>query len=320
MSLPLYAQVAGRPVGLTLGLTTSLNPFALREGFAEIAKLPPAEMLAKLRDPARRKLILSQEASPRLLEIQPPLNRQIATRWDRMYLLGETPDYEPEAENSVAAIARRTGRTPQEVSLEIVMAEGGKGLLMLPFENYAYGSLDVVHEMITDPATVLGVPDGGAHVGVICDASSPTSLLTLWGRDRKRGPKLPLEYLVAKQTRGTAEAYNLLDRGLLAPGSFEALLSDSSWGPILQDQVLSMALDHLAGTRTVAGYLTVNFTGPQLRGVGTARHILRRGVTGGQNLGPFTHGGVDDVVGRGQFTFDALHVAHDPCAAVSAYQ
>ena len=89
---------------------------------------------------------------------------------------------------------------------------------MLPFENYAYGSLDVVHEMITDPATVLGVADGGAHVGVICDASSPTSLLTLWGRDRTRGPRLPLEFLVAKQTRGTAEAYGLLDRGLLAPG------------------------------------------------------------------------------------------------------
>ena len=77
-----------------------------------------------------------------------------------------------------------------------MMARDGKGLLMLPFENYAYGSLDVVHEMITDDATVLGVADGGAHVGVICDASSPTSLLTLWGRDRSRGPRLPLEFLM----------------------------------------------------------------------------------------------------------------------------
>ena len=89
---------------------------------------------------------------------------------------------------------------------------------MLPFENYAAGSLDVVREMITDPATVLGVADGGAHVGVICDASSPTSLLTLWGRDRTRGPKLDLEFLVAKQTRGTALSYGLADRGLLAAG------------------------------------------------------------------------------------------------------
>ena len=104
-----------------------------------------------------------------------------------MFPIGDRPDYEPDAANSVAAIAERTGRTPQEVALEAMMAQGGKGLLMLPFENYADGSLDVVHEMITDPATVLGVADGGAHVGVICDASSPTSLLTLWGRDRKRG-------------------------------------------------------------------------------------------------------------------------------------
>jgi N-acyl-D-aspartate/D-glutamate deacylase len=136
----------------------------------------------------------------------------------KMFALGDKPDYEPDAKNSVAAIAERTGRTPQAVAFEEMMARGGKGLLMLPFENYAYGSLDVVHEMITDPATVLGVADGGAHVGVICDASSPTSLLTLWGRDRVRGPKLGLEFLIAKQTRGTAQSYGLLDRGLLAPG------------------------------------------------------------------------------------------------------
>ena len=89
-NLPLYAQVAGRPVGLTLGLDTSLNPFGLREAFAEVAKLPPAEMLAKLRTPELRRLILSQEASPRLLDVLPPLSRQIATRWDRMYPLGES--------------------------------------------------------------------------------------------------------------------------------------------------------------------------------------------------------------------------------------
>jgi N-acyl-D-aspartate/D-glutamate deacylase len=136
----------------------------------------------------------------------------------KMFPLGDKPDYEPDTNNSVGAIAARTGRTPQAVALDELMARGGKGLLMLPFENYAYGSLDVVHEMILDPATVLGVADGGAHVGVICDASSPTSLLTLWGRDRTRGPKLDLEFLIAKQTRGTAEAYGLRDRGLLAPG------------------------------------------------------------------------------------------------------
>ncbi|HKV15532.1 MAG TPA: amidohydrolase family protein, partial [Reyranella sp.] len=142
----------------------------------------------------------------------------MADSFHKMFPLGDKPDYEPDAGNSIAAIAQRSGRTPQAVALDELMSRDGKGLLMLPFENYAYGSLDVVHEMITDSATVLGVADGGAHVGVICDASSPTSLLTLWGRDRRRGPTLPLEFLIAKQTRGTAQAYGLEDRGLLAPG------------------------------------------------------------------------------------------------------
>ena len=104
----------------------------------------------------------------------------------------------------------RSGRTPQAVALDEMMSRDGKGLLMLPFENYAYGSLDVVHEMITDPATVLGVADGGAHVGVICDASSPTSLLTLWGRDRTRGPeaaaRVPGRQADARHGRGLRPA------------------------------------------------------------------------------------------------------------------
>ncbi len=141
----------------------------------------------------------------------------MAEAFHRMFPIGERPDYEPDGKiRSRRSPGAR--RTPQAVALEEMMSRGGKELLMLPFENYACGSLDVVHEMITDPASVLGIADGGAHVGVICDASSPTSLLTLWGRDRTRGPKLDLEFLIAKQTRGTAEAYGLMDRGLLAPG------------------------------------------------------------------------------------------------------
>ena len=98
------------------------------------------------------------------------------------------------------------------------MAENGKQLLLHPFENYSAGNLDVVREMLLDEATVLGVADGGAHVGIICDASSPTFLLTHWARDRKRGARLPLEFLVRKQTRDTATAYGLQDRGVLAAG------------------------------------------------------------------------------------------------------
>ncbi|MBS0546522.1 MAG: amidohydrolase family protein, partial [Proteobacteria bacterium] len=206
------AQVGSRPIGVILGLETTVHPFAVHSVWRELRDLSPAERYARLATDAdlRRRL-----TAPRNTGDAPAY---MGESFDKMFPIGARPDYEPEASQSVGAIARRTGRTPQEVALEAMMADGGKGLLMLPFENYAYGNLDVVHEMMTDPGTVMGVADGGAHVGVICDASSPTSLMTLWGRDRTRGPRLGLEFLIAKQSRGTAEAYGLLDRGLLAPG------------------------------------------------------------------------------------------------------
>ncbi|MBV8191764.1 MAG: amidohydrolase family protein [Alphaproteobacteria bacterium] len=205
------AQVGSRPIGVLMGLETTAHPFAAHPAWLEMRRLTPKERYARL--------VADGDLRRRLIET-PPGDRApafMAQSFHKMFPVGDTPDYEPDAANSIAALAERSGRMPQQVALEEMMARDGKGLLMLPFENYAYGSLDVVHEMLTDPATVLGVADGGAHVGVICDASSPTSLLTLWGRDRKRGPKLPLEFLVAKQTRGTAAAYGLGDRGLLAP-------------------------------------------------------------------------------------------------------
>jgi len=205
------AQVGSRPIGVILGLETTVHPFAAHPVWRELRDLSPAERFARLSSDAdlRRRL-----TTPRTGDAP----TYMGEAFHKMFPIGDRPDFEPEASQSVAAIALRSGRTPQDVALEAIMAQGGKGLLMLPFENYAHGNLDVVHEMMTDPGTVLGVADGGAHVGVICDASSPTSLLTLWGRDRTRGPRLGLEFLIAKQTRGTAEAYGLLDRGLLAPG------------------------------------------------------------------------------------------------------
>jgi N-acyl-D-aspartate/D-glutamate deacylase len=205
------AQVGSRPIGVIMGLETTAHPFAAHPAWLEMRALSPVERYQRLKSDAglRQRLCVQRPGGGRAF---------MAEAFHKMFPMGERPDYEPDAKDSVAAIAERTARLPSEVALEAMMARDGKGLLMLPFENYAHGSLDVVHEMITDPATVLGVADGGAHVGVICDASSPTSLLTLWGRDRTRGPRLPLEFLVAKQTRGTAEAYGLRDRGLLAPG------------------------------------------------------------------------------------------------------
>lgn len=217
-SLPLSAQVAGRPVGLTLGLGTSLNPFGLREAYIEVAKLPPAEMLARLRTPELRRLILSQEASPQALEVLPPLSRQIATRWDRMYPLGEQPDYEPPPERSIAALAAVEGMTPAEYCYDYLVGGDGGRMVYFPVTNYVHGDLEVVREMIEDPHTLLGLSDGGAHCGVICDASLNTTMLAHWVRDRTRGPRMALEYVVKQMTSETAAFFGFRDRGRLQPG------------------------------------------------------------------------------------------------------
>jgi N-acyl-D-aspartate/D-glutamate deacylase len=127
-------------------------------------------------------------------------------------------DYEPHPSQSVAAQAQAQGRSPWAFALDALLANQGKGLLTHTFENYSEGSLEVIREMLVDDATIMGLGDGGAHVCTVCDAGSPTFLLTHWARDRKRGPGLPLEFLIRKQTRDCAVSYGLNDRGVLAPG------------------------------------------------------------------------------------------------------
>jgi N-acyl-D-aspartate/D-glutamate deacylase len=216
--IPMSAQVAGRPVGLILGLTTSLNPFALRPSYAALANLSPAEQLARLRDPVVRATILAEDASAELMEVLPPLSRQIATRWDRMYLLGDPPDYEPPPERSIAAMAAKAGQTAPEFCYDYLTGGDGSRMLYFPVTNYVHGDLAVVQEMITDPHTVLGLSDGGAHCGVICDASLCTYMLTHWVRDRTRGERLPLEFVIKRQTSETADFFGFHDRGRLEVG------------------------------------------------------------------------------------------------------
>lgn len=212
------AQVAGRPVGVILGLTTSLTPFAARPGFAALAGLPPAERLARLRDPATRAAILAETASEALLAVQPPLQRPIASRWDTMYLLGDPPDYEPTADRSVTAMATAAGVPAQDFAYDYLTGGDGGRMLFYPITNYVHGDHGVIRAMLTDPATVLGLSDGGAHCGLICDSSLPTYMLTHWARDRVRGPGLALEHVVKRQTSETAAFFGFADRRRLVPG------------------------------------------------------------------------------------------------------
>ena len=139
------AQVAGRPVGLILGLTTSLNPFTAKPGFAALSHLPAAERLARLRDPATRRQIVDEENDARLLAILTPLQRAIATRWDRQYPLGDPPDYEPTAERSIAAMAARASQSPAEFCYDYLTGGDGGRMLFFPITNYVHGDHGVVH-------------------------------------------------------------------------------------------------------------------------------------------------------------------------------
>lgn len=211
--LPMKAQVAGRPVGVLFGLELTLNPFSQHETYKAIAHLPLAERVEQLKDPAVRARLLSEELDPK-----GPFAGSALRAWDNMFLMSEQPDYEPAAADTIKELAASRGVWPDEVALDHMLSDGGRGMLYHPFLNYANGSLDPSFAMLSHRDTVPGLSDGGAHVGMICDGSFPTSNITHWTRDRTRGPKLALEQMIRMQTRDTAEAVGLLDRGLIAPG------------------------------------------------------------------------------------------------------
>jgi N-acyl-D-aspartate/D-glutamate deacylase len=209
--LRITAQVRSRPTSVLLGFELSQNPFMGRSSYKGIAPLPFPERLAQLRQPEFRARILAEafEGSRRAKRVE---------RWDRMYPLGDPPDYEPKAENSIAARAAREGRSPEEVAYDLLLERDGKAILYLPVTNYSGGNLDVVREMIAAPNTLIGLGDGGAHVGIMCDATATTYTLTHWTRDRGRGALFPVSWIIKRLTSDNAAAIGLNDRGVLRVG------------------------------------------------------------------------------------------------------
>ncbi|HEY5336589.1 MAG TPA: amidohydrolase family protein [Rhizomicrobium sp.] len=210
--LPIRAQVAPRPVGLLLGLQGTINPFIAHEAFAAIKDKPLAQKVAAMRDPSFRARIMAENAAKQTH----PLARRVM-QFDQIYPLGNPPDYEPPRDTAIGMQARREGRDAAEIAYDMLLEDDGRAFLFSPFANYSNYNLDCCGEMIAHPDTVMGLGDGGAHVGIISDASYTTYLLTHWGRDRAHG-RFDLGYLVKRLTADTARAVGLMDRGILAPG------------------------------------------------------------------------------------------------------
>ena len=204
-------QIRNRPTGVLLGFEISQNPFMTHASYLAIADLPFARRIEMLRDPAFRARLLAEAPTDAFMA-------QRTARWDRVFLLGDPPEYEPAPETSVAARAAREGRSPDEVAYDLLLGQDGKAILYRPMTNYTAGNLDVVRDMIADPNSLIGLGDGGAHVGIMCDASSTSYMLTHWTRDRARGGLFTIPEAVRRLTHDCAKAIGLNDRGLLRPG------------------------------------------------------------------------------------------------------
>jgi N-acyl-D-amino-acid deacylase len=212
--VPLYPQVANRPTGVLFGLESPNHPFSTRASYLPLAKLPLAEKVERLRTPALRAAILAETNGA----YDHPLSSFVHTGFGNMLPVAEPINFEPKPEDTIAGLAQRAGVTAEEYVYDFLTADGGRNLLMFPFTNYFRFSLDDVHAMLTHPASVYGLGDGGAHCGIACDASGQTLMLAYWVRDRASGPRIPIEQAVMTMTSDNADLYGLHDRGRIAAG------------------------------------------------------------------------------------------------------
>ncbi len=214
--LEIVPQVAARGLGLVLGLD-SMHLFKAKPSYKEIERLPRAERARAMREPDRRRRILDEAGDG----TDPAIERRIANfgrALETYYVIDQALDYEPDESARLDVIAARTGRTMMEVFYDTITEADGRNVVVKFIMNYTQGGLDSAYEMLRHPGTVSGLGDGGAHLQLICDSAMTTFHLSFWARDRKRGPKLPIEMMVNKLTGKPAGLYGLSDRGLIAVG------------------------------------------------------------------------------------------------------
>lgn len=275
------AQVAPRGVGILLGLQASRNVFSECPSYQAIAELPFDERVRRMRDPALRTRLLHEIHA----FASTPLGQRLV-EFTNIFRFGNPPDYNPGPDASVAAIAGRAGRPPAEVAYDLMLAEDGHAMLYSPFANYAERNLEACGEMLADPHTVVGLGDGGAHVGLVNDASFQTFVLSYWrGSDR-----FTLPQLVRRMTRDTASTAGLLDRGVVAPG----MTADLN---LIDLERLGMALPHPqfdlpAGSRRLmqraSGYVATLVSGVVVYREGQATGALPGRLVRGPQPAPAT--------------------------------
>ncbi|MGZ6779113.1 MAG: N-acyl-D-amino-acid deacylase family protein [Mycobacterium sp.] len=206
------AQVFPRPIGLVIGLELSGNPFVMYPSYREIAHLPLAERVAEMRKPDVRERILNDKPAsdghPLMFAVQ---------AWNWIFPLGDPPNYEPDRSESIAARASARGVSPMEEAYDRLLDDDGHAMLLVTLANFRDASLDTVAELVRRDDVVLGLGDGGAHYGMICDASFPTYMLTHWVRDRPSG-RLTVAEAVRELTSVPARVAGLADRGRIAVG------------------------------------------------------------------------------------------------------
>ncbi len=228
-------QFPGRNVGLMFGLESSLHPFIGHPSYKDIAHLPLNERLSIMRDPAFKQKILNESPSFREdlqkaakeqksnktkeeIKAEAEIGKKLISNYETQFILRDPPNYEPTREDSIAYLAEQRNQSEEEVIYDELIKDDGKSLIYACFTPYENHKLKFVETFYKLKSSVAGGSDGGAHCGLICDASMPTTNLSHWARDRSAGNKIPLELIIRKQTKDTAETYGLFDRGEIKTG------------------------------------------------------------------------------------------------------
>jgi N-acyl-D-aspartate/D-glutamate deacylase len=286
-------QFPGRNVGMMFGLESSLHPFIGHPSYREIADLPLSERVKIMKDPAFKEKLLNEKPNF-ASEIEKSMNDQgitksqeeikksanlglkIISNYDTQFILGDPPNYEPGKEDSIAALAGSKGISELEVIYDEFLKNEGTNLVYACFTPYENHKLDFVERAYGLKSSVAGGSDGGAHCGLICDASMPTTNLSHWARDREAGKKIPIELIVRKQTKDTAETYGLFDRGEIKTGMLADLniIDFEKLNVTHPKMVYDLPLGGRRLIQTSSGYLATVKSGEVVYEAGEATGVL----------------------------------------------